>query len=186
VSDLEARVAALEARLDALAPAAGGPPQPPGGDDVFWALNELKRQVPGGAVLFTGVVPVPAGTGTGSGTYGQAGSLDASRPRPAQLVQWQYGRLTDELFAEDWAELVGTLSALAHPVRLKLLREVLGGRHSAADLGAVEGLGTTGQLYHHLRQLVGAGWLRMHGRGQYAMPGDRIVPLLVILAAARR
>jgi hypothetical protein len=159
---------ALEARLDALtaaAPLAAGPPSAP--DDVFWALNGLKHHLPegDGAVLFTGVVPLPDGTGT--------------------AYEWQYGRRSEELFAEDWTELVGTLTALAHPVRLKLLREVIGGRHAAADLANAEGLGTTGQLYHHLRQLVAAGWLRMHGRGQYVVPGERVVPLLTILAAAR-
>jgi hypothetical protein len=45
---------------------------------------------------------------------------------------------------------------------------------------------TTGQLYHHLRQLVAAGWLRTSLRGRYAVPADRIVPLLALLAAARR
>jgi hypothetical protein len=36
-----------------------------------------------------------------------------------------------------------------------------------------------------LRQLVSAGWLHA-ARGQYAVPGERVVPLLVILSGARR
>jgi hypothetical protein len=48
----------------------------------------------------------------------------------------------------------------------------------------VEGLGTSGQLYHHLRQLIGAGWLVQTARGHYTVPGDRVIPLLVLLTAA--
>jgi hypothetical protein len=59
-------------------------------------------------------------------------------------------------------------------------------RGTVAELRAHERLGTTGQLYHHLRQLVSAGWLRTTARGQYAVPGERVVPLLVALAATRR
>jgi hypothetical protein len=69
---------------------------------------------------------------------------------------------------------------------LLLLRRVLGGASSVAELQAHEGLGTSGQLYHHLRQLVGAGWLRATARGHYAVPPERMVPLLAILSAAQR
>ncbi len=59
-------------------------------------------------------------------------------------------------------------------------------RCTLSELNAHERLGTTGQPYHHLRQLVAAGWLRAGGHGRYDVPGERVVPLLVILAAARR
>jgi hypothetical protein len=71
-------------------------------------------------------------------------------------------------------------------VRLLLLREILQGARTTSELAAHERLGTTGQLYHHLRQLVAAGWLRTTARGQYRVPGERVVPLLTVLAAARR
>lgn len=61
-----------------------------------------------------------------------------------------------------------------------------GGVRSVTELGNSEGLGTSGQLYHHLRQLVSAGWLRTAGRGRYEVPVARIVPLLVIVTAAQR
>jgi hypothetical protein len=70
-------------------------------------------------------------------------------------------------------------------VRLRLLRRVLGGARSTAELADDKELGTTGQLYHHLRQLAATGWLRSTGRGRYAVPGERVVPLLVILTAAQ-
>ena len=94
-------------------------------------------------------------------------------------------RYADLLAAERWDALTGALSALAHPARLNVLREVLSGRNTASALAA-EGSGTSGQLYHHLRQLTSAGWLRAAGRGRYEIPAVRVIPLLTILAAASR
>lgn len=74
------------------------------------------------------------------------------------------------------------LSALAHPVRLQLLHRVLHGGRTVAELS--EGLGTSGQLYHHLRQLVAEGWLATSGRGVYDVPPARVVPLVTLLATA--
>lgn len=69
--------------------------------------------------------------------------------------------------------------------RLRLLREILGGLRTAAELAALDEAGTTGQIHHHLRQLTGAGWLHAAGRGRYEIPPVRVVPLLVVLTAAR-
>ncbi|MFY1598398.1 ArsR/SmtB family transcription factor [Micromonospora sp. WMMD737] len=163
LSALEAQVAALTERLGADPPSAE-PPRATG--DAFWALDGLKQRIPadgGGAVLYTGTV-----------------HLDDQR------YDWQYGLMVDDVLAGDWTELAGALTALAHPVRLRLLREILGGRHGTGELAEIEGLGTTGQLHHHLRQLTAAGWLRSAGRGHYVVPAERVVPLLAILTAARR
>ncbi|WP_430501237.1 ArsR/SmtB family transcription factor [Micromonospora trifolii] len=157
---LEAQVAALSERLTA------APPTPPAPEGTFWALDGLKQRLPpdgSGAVLYTGTVHVAG-----------------------QHYDWQYGRTVDDLLAADWTELASTLSALAHPVRLRLLREIIGGRQSTSELAEIEELGTTGQLHHHLRQITAAGWLRSAGRGRYAIPAERVVPLLAILTAAGR
>jgi hypothetical protein len=166
---LENRVSALEQRLadliDRFGGTAAGPP--PQTTDVFWALEGLRSRtadMPGGAVLFTGTVDLPTG----------------------EHFEWQHGTPVEELLEADWGTWSDTLGALGHPVRLLLLRRVLAGVRTAAELAAEEGLGTTGQLYHHLRHLVSAGWLRSSARGQYVVPGDRVVTLLVILAGARR
>ncbi|MDG4833870.1 helix-turn-helix domain-containing protein [Solwaraspora sp. WMMD1047] len=164
MATVEERLAALEAKVAELARSdAEQPADTPGG--TFWALDGVKQRFPegGGAVLYTGTVRL-ANEG----------------------YDWQYGQTVDDLLAGDWAELVGALTALANPVRLRLLREILGGRRGTAELAEIDGLGTTGQLYHHLRQLTAAGWLRTSARGQYAIPAERVVPLLAILTAARR
>ncbi len=92
----------------------------------------------------------------------------------------------DALLEADWSLAADVLGALGHPVRLVVLRQVLRGVQTVAELGSTDGLRTSGQLYHHVRQLVAAGWLRSPGRGRYEVPAARVVPLLVILAAAQR
>ncbi len=172
VGNLAARVAALERRLDAVDSATPVAPPPRVPDDsgaaadpeTFWALNGLRsRAEDHSAVLFTGAVTLPG----------------------AQTYQWQQSADADALLAADWDSAAEPLSALGHPVRLAVLRQVLVGRRTTAEIGALDQLGTTGQLYHHLRQLTAAGWLRSSGRGRYEVPATRVVPLLVILAASR-
>lgn len=102
-----------------------------------------------------------------------------------EQYEWQYGLLSEQLLDGDWSDAADSFAALGHAVRLRLLREILGGRRTAAELTELEGLGTTGQIYHHLRQLTAAGWLHTASRGRYEVPGARVVPLLVVLAAAR-
>ncbi|MFI5665074.1 helix-turn-helix domain-containing protein [Streptomyces sp. NPDC051684] len=164
--DLEERVSRLERRMAELEDVA--PTAPVMGEGEFWALDALKERHPvtqeaDGAVLFTGAVRVPTG----------------------HRYEWQYGQLSQTLFDDDWAEAAESFAALGSPVRLRLLREILGGLRTAAELAALEGIGTTGQIYHHLRQLAGVGWLHTPERGRYEVPAGRVVPLLVVLTAAR-
>ncbi|MEV6474540.1 helix-turn-helix domain-containing protein [Streptomyces sp. NPDC051657] len=166
--ELEQRVAELERRLTALE--RRDPESPRLGDGDFWALDGLKQQLAevgeaaaDGGVLYTGSVRLPTG----------------------ESYEWQYGALTEALFDGDWEDAADSFAALGHPVRLRLLREILGGLRTTAELAALDELGTTGQIYHHLRQLTGAGWLHAAGRGRYEVPPVRVVPLLVVLTAAR-
>ncbi|MER6916807.1 ArsR family transcriptional regulator [Streptomyces sp. NPDC000594] len=166
--ELEERVAALERRIAALEGRRTDTPEPVGGD--FWALEAFKERLTDtgpagedGGVVFTGAVRLPTD----------------------ERYEWQYGALTGEVLDQDWTEAADSFAALGYPVRLRLLREILGGRSSAAELAELDGLGTTGQIYHHLRLLTGTGWLQAAGRGRYQVPPARVVPLLVVLTAAR-
>ncbi|WP_030678854.1 ArsR/SmtB family transcription factor [Streptomyces cellulosae] len=150
------RVAALEERVSRLELG----PQPR--SDVFWALEGLRRRLTGdGQVLFTGALDLPTG----------------------EHYEWQQGAATENLLEANWADHATPYAALGHPVRLTLLRAVLRGTRSAAELQETAGLNTTGQLYHHLKQLTAAGWLQAEGRGHYQVPAGRVVPLLVLLSA---
>ncbi len=131
----------------------------------FWALTGLQERIgAGSAVLFTGSVRLPG----------------------ERVYVWQEGIDAEQLLDADWDQAADALAALGHPIRLKLIQEVLNGASTTAEIGATEGLGTTGQLYHHLRQLVAAGWLSSSGRGRYEVPPGRVVPLLVTIAATSR
>ena len=160
LKQLEQRIAALEVAR-ATAPLA----EPGSLGEAFFALNALKERVPPpGGALYAGSVVLPDG----------------------RSVDWQYGRPTAAVLEADWSERASTLAALGHPVRLRLLREIVHGRTSVSALGELDDLGTSGQIYHHLRQLTAEGWLHSPARGTYAVPPTRVVALLAILVALER
>ena len=166
MSDLEQRVSALEAALRELLDRTPLPPGPEPEADQFWLLDQVRTRHPAGAVVFGGTATVGS-TATDKGE-----------------VAWQWGAESDRLLEQDWEAAAAVLDALSHPVRLRLLQRVLNGTTSTADLAADDALGTTGQLHHHLRALVAAGWLASTGRGQWAVPPPRVVPLLAVVLAA--
>ena len=75
------------------------------------------------------------------------------------------------------------LAALGHPVRLALVRTLLAGPASAADLQESAGLSSTGQVYHHLRALTAARVVVQDG-GAFRVPTTGVVPVLTMLLAA--
>ena len=156
VDELLDRVARLEEPRDP-APIATG-------DARFWALEAVRERATGtgGRVVFAGVADV-------------AGDLH---------YEWQEEHDVASLRGADWAAAAEPLRALGHPVRLTLLQAVLGGAHTVRALETLPGLGTTGQIYHHLRELQSAGWLSLARRNHYEVAGERVVPLLVALTAA--
>lgn len=159
-ASISERVAALERRLQRLEGQPGAPAPQSAGE--FWALEGLEsRTEPPGAVLFTGTVTLPSG----------------------QHYVWQQQFSLADLLDQAWEPLGDALSALSHPVRLVLLRALVGGARTVAELHERVSLGTSGQLYHHLRPLMAAGWVKATARGTYAVPAERVVPLLVVLAA---
>jgi DNA-binding transcriptional ArsR family regulator len=161
MSSLEERVEALEQALTTLT-AAGSPSLGESGSDPqFWLLRELRNRYPAASVIFGGTAETPHGP-----------------------VSWQWGVPTEQVREQDWEPAASVLAALSHPVRLRLLQQVLNGTATTAELAEVETLGTTGQLHHHLRALVAAGWLTSIGRGRWGIPAPRVIPLLVVVVAA--
>lgn len=168
LADLERRVSAIEERLPAPSPLparrpSAERPAPHGGE--FWALEGLQERVTApGAVMIVGSVRAPQGT----------------------TAVWQESATTRDLLETDWDGAAELLAALAHPARLRIVKEVLAGRATAKELAESESMGSTGQVYHHIRALVAAGWLRTRARGHHEVPVERIVPLLSTVLAGRR
>ena len=130
--------------------------------DTFWILEGLEQRVGPRAVAYAGSVVRDDGP-----------------------VRWQLTLDSDQLLELDWTTLAPALSALGHPARLLILQLIARGEATtAADLADTPDLGSTGQNNHHLRQLVGAGWLRATARGRHEVPPERLVPLLVVLGAS--
>lgn len=176
VEELEERVAALEgaggaARPDsrAITPAVPGVPGV-GEGEVFWALEVLRQrsgppfedEETGGSVLFAGVVRAPG----------------------AGQVVWQEERPVPAVLRAGWDDAAGVLAALGHPIRLEIVRRLLGGASTTGELAGIPALGTSGQLYHHLRELQGAGLVVQRRRNHYAVPPERVIPCLTMVAAA--
>ena len=160
LADLTERLAALEARVERLE--APSPEARPAAPDAT-VLDRLRAEAPdGGGVAFAGSLDLPGG----------------------RRIEWQMGHPAGGMLGADWGEIAPALAALGHPVRLGLLQAVLSGTRETAALAATLGSGTTGQLHHHLRELTATGWLRAERRDRYDVPADRVVPLLVAIAAA--
>ena len=173
------RIAALEARLArlerGLAPPAAAAPQSRD-PRRYWQLEGLRTRA--------AAEPAPRsgrGRAVGGGRVGFAGLVDTGDGRH---YEWQGERVVAAMLGEDWGAFAGSFAALGHRVRLELLRALLRGTREVAELQRLPGLGTSGQLYHHLRQLQAAGWIRQLQRNHYAVVPDRTVAALVIIATA--
>jgi hypothetical protein len=88
------------------------------------------------------------------------------------------------LLGTDPGKAARLLSSLGNPARLSLLLQLLAAEQSSADLQGLLGEGSTGQLYHHLRELQVAGLLVQPRRGVYRLAPHAAVSLLTIVAAA--
>lgn len=162
LAEVLARLDKLERASRTIAPQV--PPLAPVDDaDQYWILNRLRQSTAkAGEVVYAGAATLPTG----------------------EQYIWQRHAAVGTLMKTDWSSLDRVIAALGHPVRLRLLKLIVEGKRTKAELEQLDGLGTTGQLYHHLNILQEAGWVRSLERGSYSVPGERVVPLLAILSAA--
>ncbi len=161
---VERRLAALEGR-----PAAGAERTPRGaGTGALGLLRSLARQAApprprkerSGTVAYVGVTWRGDEEHQGAREHAIAGLLEA-----------------------DWAGTAGLLECLGSAPRLALIGALLAGPADRRALQAALGEASTGQLYHHLRDLQAAGLLEQRRRGEYRLADHALVPLLAVLAA---
>ena len=94
-------------------------------------------------------------------------------------------RKVSQLLELDGDKTAKILAALGHKQRLDILRSVLKEPLTGTELVERLNMGTTGQLYHHIKALLGADLLIQEERGgKYSLAGRRALPVLLLLAAA--
>jgi DNA-binding transcriptional ArsR family regulator len=80
-------------------------------------------------------------------------------------------------------EVAEVFAVLGSEVRLAILRSLLDAPKSAAELVAALRLGTTGQAYHHLQELIRTGFVEARD-GSYHFSGKRMRAYFTALAVA--
>ncbi|MEN0066422.1 MAG: ArsR family transcriptional regulator [Myxococcota bacterium] len=107
-----------------------------------------------------------------------AGSVDIGGRRAA----WQTIHASEELVTFDPEPVARVLSALGHPIRLQIVLSLLAGPRKASDLEVSLDVGSTGKLYHHLKELVSAGVVVQPRRSEYVVPTPGVIPVLAAIA----
>lgn len=165
---LEQRVRELAARVAALESPA--PPSTRAAPPIDLSLAEQMRSRSGPPYERDGL--------RGALTY--AGAVDFAGP----AYVWQIERPLPGLLDLDPAPLARVLAALGNPLRLTLVRSLLAGPRNSHELQEALGVGSPGQLYHHLKELLAAGIIEQRGRSDYRLSPHKIVPFLIVLAGA--
>lgn len=106
--------------------------------------------------------------------------------RTQQRFRWEpQMKSVEQLLDIDGDKIAKILAALGHKQRLEILRSVLREPLTGPELVERLNMGTTGQLYHHIKALQGADLLTQEERGgKYVIQGHRALPLLLLFAAA--
>jgi len=144
---------------------------------VLHRLDELERRSgrPG-----RGVEVVEPRSDDGGGTLDIAGSVR----RGERTFNFKHrGSFAKALEAEP-ETVASVFAALGSPFRIRLLRLLLDGPQSSQELQARLEVGASGQLYHHLRELLAAGLIAQRRRGLYAIRDEVLMPVLMVFVVA--
>ncbi len=99
-------------------------------------------------------------------------------------VAWQIGRRWADI-GEAGADAIASLfGALANPHRIRILRELVTGPVTTSELGERLDQPSSGQLFHHLKELLAAGVIYQPERGTYAIRREDVIPILAALSCA--
>lgn len=90
-------------------------------------------------------------------------------------------RKLEQLLDMNTEKAAKVLAALGNKQRLDILKAVISEPLTGSELVERLNMGTTGQLYHHLKALLGANLLVQEGN-HYSLPPHRGLPLLLLLS----
>jgi hypothetical protein len=159
---LEDQIRALTDRLTALEKTVSQNTTPLATDAIGPGAPAPSAGQPEGATLF----------------YSGAGQIG-----PFQL-NWKRRESLCAVLSADPALVARELAALASPVRVVLLRAMLGGPQTSQQLREMLDAGSAGPLYHHLKELISAGLVIQPERNLYAIPPSKAVTVCVTIMAA--
>lgn len=115
-----------------------------------------------------------------SGAVYYAGQVQAG----SRLLRWEpKERQLEHLLRLNTEKLSKVLPALGSKPRLDMIVSTLKEPLSGSELVERLNMGTTGQLYHHLKALQAADLATQDKDGRYGVPDRRKLPLLLLLAA---
>jgi DNA-binding transcriptional ArsR family regulator len=118
--------------------------------------------------------------GAVAGALGYAGYLQVDDRRYAWSREFPVPGLLDL----DHAAVARWLGAITSPQRVTLLLELFGRDRTSSDLASALGEASTGQVYHHLKELQANGLVIQVRRGVYRVAPHLLIPVMIILAAA--
>lgn len=148
--------------------------------DVARRLAELEERVAALEGDDRATVELPRHE-DGGGTIGYRGLVTLGGGE----VRWQIDVQAERVLDLPDRGPIDVLAALAHPVRVGIVRSLLvDGPQPGSALQEAAGLGSTGQLYHHLKSLTSSGVVEQDKRGSYRLRAEATVPVLVLLTAA--
>ncbi len=96
--------------------------------------------------------------------------------------RWDVESTVDNLLTIDDERTARLLAAIGHRQRLAILKLVLDGPKTAAELVSALELGTTGAAYHHLNVLQAADLVTQEGRGVFVVQPHRVSGFFAIFA----
>lgn len=99
-------------------------------------------------------------------------------------LEWRMRRTWEEVIDGAREGVASVLSALASEPRLRMVAELVRGPLSTSDLAERLDQPSTGQLFHHLKELLAAGIVYQPQRGVYTIRRQHLIPVLAILSAA--
>ena len=105
-------------------------------------------------------------------------------PWADHAVAWQMERTWDDVVDREPEGIARTFAALSSPVRVRIIGALVQGPATTASLAERIDAGTSGQLFHHLKDLLGAGLVHQPRRGVYALRAQHVLPILAALSAA--
>jgi DNA-binding transcriptional ArsR family regulator len=127
------------------------------------------------------LLPAPAepeGNGQGSLAFGGAVELGGKRYRV------QRSEAVGSVLRSDPDATARIFSAFGNPHRILMLRALCDGPKTGQQLDDSAGISSTGQLYHHLKELLAVGLVTQPARSLYELRPRTVIAVCVALLIA--